>query len=644
MPYQIEQHWYEILCNKLRLRFIKFPIDERTKKGLMEKLRFCGLNISPDDVYSSCVSLLGIGLILTLILSVLGFGIYALLTFFGFIGLIFYIYYYPTLLTKYTRIKASSELVLSILYMIVSLRLTSNLENAINFAASNLSGPVGRDLKKMMWELSTGKYLTTDALLVDFANKWKEENFEFYQALDMIRTSMNEKGEKREMMLDESINVLLRGNMERMKKYATGLKNPLTIITMMGLTLPILTIVLFPIITIFMSDVIKPAMLVLFYNIILPLVLYWVMTDILRSMPLQFSVVDISLHPEAHRIGYYPIKIKGRKIGIPLLLIAFFIGFLIISLGIFISMKSTGEGVTLAKLCSGLIIISGIATSFILYSFFSFYKNIEIRDSIAEVEKEFGNAMFQLGHILYTGQPIEKSMEKLCLSLGDSKIVPLFKRALLNIRKFGYTVRKALLDEKVGIVNFYPSNIIRNMLDIIVDSIEKGIGGTSKTTIAISQYLKSAHNVEEYMKEILEEMTSEMSFMMSILAPVSCGIVVGLATVMIMVLYKMTLILASITGLAGSSSAFSGTGLLDSIIDIKNIIPVEVFTIIVGVYMLEVIVLISIFLSTLEHGGDPLEKYRSIANGSLIGVVMFSFCILLIYFIFGAIIKLAWST
>ena len=133
-----------------------------------------------------------------------------------------------------------------------------------------------------------------------------------------------------------------------------------------------------------------------------------------------------------------------------------------------------------------------------------------------------------------------------------------------------------------------------------------------------------------------------MSFMMTILAPVSCGIVVGLATVMIMVLYKMTLILASITGLAGSSSAFSGTGLLDSIIDMKNIIPVEVFTIIVGVYMLEVIVLISIFLSTLEHGGDPLEKYRLIANGSLVGVVMFSFCILLIYFIFGAIIKLAW--
>ena len=98
-------------------------------------------------------------------------------------------------------------------YMIVSLRLTPNLENAIKFAAENLSGPVGRDLKKMMWGLSTGKYLNPEELLDELASKWRQENLEFYQAIDMMKTSMMERGEKRERTLDESINVLLEGNM-----------------------------------------------------------------------------------------------------------------------------------------------------------------------------------------------------------------------------------------------------------------------------------------------------------------------------------------------------------------------------------------------------------------------------------------------
>ena len=54
---------------------------------------------------------------------------------------------------------------MTVLYMVVSLRLTPNLENAVSFAAENLRGPIGRDLKRMMWDLSTGRYLNAEELL-----------------------------------------------------------------------------------------------------------------------------------------------------------------------------------------------------------------------------------------------------------------------------------------------------------------------------------------------------------------------------------------------------------------------------------------------------------------------------------------------
>ena len=638
-----KRHWFEIICNTFGKHFFKIPVSGKIIEDLSKKLKFCDLKIEPATVISTCVIMGIIGGVVGIFFFILGFEIYGMIILGIGVCLSIYFFYYPSILTKYYRIQASSELVLSVLYMVVSLRLVPNLENAIKFAAKNLSGPVGRDLKMMMWGLSTGKYLNPDKLLDEFAGKWKEENIEFYQSIDMIKTSMYEKGEKREKTLDESINVLLRGNMERMKDYTTQLKIPLMIITMLGITLPVLTVIMFPIITIFLAETIKPIMLVLFYNIILPVMVYYVMSDVLRSMPIQFRVTDISLHPNAHPTGQYIITLGERKIRVPLFLVAIFVGALIIGSGLFVISLSADEPITLAKLFGGITILWGIASILIVYSYFSYHKNIEIRNEIEEIENEFDEGLFQLGHVLYTGQPIETSLEKVSTSMRGSRMEKMFRNALTNIRRFGFTLRKAFFDKKVGVVNYYPSQMIRSILRVIVDTIEKGVSGAAKTMISIAEYLKGMHSVEEHGKEILEETTSNMRFMLSILAPITCGIVVGMATIMVMILAQIVSILSSITGLSSTIPSLSSPGLIESIVDFKNILPAEIFLIIVGVYMIEIIVLLSIFLSTLEHGGDPLDKYRLIAYGTSLGTSIFTFSILLIYFIFGGILSIVWS-
>jgi hypothetical protein len=361
-------------------------------------------------------------------------------------------------------------------------------------------------------------------------------------------------------------------------------------------------------------------------------------------MPLQFRVVDISLHPQAHPVGKYYLKFKGRKIEVPLMLLAIAIGALMIGFGVFIVSLSTEEAVTLLKLSGGLTILWGIASALVLYSFFSYYKNIEIKDEIKEIEGEFDDAIFQLGHILYTGKPVEASLEKISESMKGLKIEIMFRRALSNIRKFGFTLRKAFFDEKVGVAKYYPSKMIRNILKIIVDSMEKGVVGAAKTMVSIAQYLKSVDRVEEYSKEILEETTSNMRFTLSLMAPITCGIVVGMATIMVMILARIVFLLSSVTGLSTALPQLQSPSFIETIVDVKRIIPAEVFLVIVGVYMLEVIILLSIFLSTLEHGGDPLEKYRLIARETVTGMLIFTFSILVIFFLFGGIIKMMWPT
>jgi len=644
MEVERRKHWYETVCNTLGKKFFKIPLDKKTIEELSNKLNFCGLEIKPNSVYATCIITILISAILGIIISFLWSGFYGLIIIGGGVSLGFYFYYYPSILTKYYRIQASSELVMTVLYMVVSLRLTPNLENAIKFAAENLSGPVGRDLKRMMWGLSTGKYISPEDLLNDLAAKWREENLEFYQAIDMIKTSMMEKGEKRDRTLDESINVLLKGNMDRMKSYTTQLKMPLVMISTLGVTLPILTVIMFPIMTIFLTETIKPIMLVLFYNVLLPIVVYLLMGDVLRSMPLQTRVIDISQHPDAHPVGVYYIKFGGRRIRVPLLIVAILIGFLIISLGIFMTSLPTKELVTPAKLFGGLTILWGLASIIAFYSFFSYYKNIDIKNEIKETETEFDDAIYQLGHILYTGKPVESSLEKLSVSLKGLKIGDMFSGVLSNIRKFGFTLRKAFFDEKVGVAKYYPSRTIKNILKIIVDSTEKGVIGAAKTMISIAQYLKSVDKVEEYSKEILEETTSDMRFTLSLMAPITCGIVVGMATVMVMILARIVFLLSSITGLSTAMPQLQNPSFIEGLVDVKKIIPAEWFLVIVGFYMLEVVILLSDFLAALEHGSDPLEKYKLIANGTITGMLIFSFSILIIYFLFGGIIKMMWPS
>lgn len=139
------------------------------------------------------------------------------------------------------------------------------------------------------------------------------------------------------------------------------------------------------------------------------------------------------------------------------------------------------------------------------------------------------------------------------------------------------------------------------------------------------------------MKEILDESLSNMRIMMNLLVPIASGAVVGLATLMVMVLFQIESILTNVTGLADRPE-FSTENLMFAV-DFKNIIPAEVFLVCVGIYMLEVTLMLAYFISLLEYGEDKLDRYKLIAQSILISLGIFTFSVLLIYFSFSGMIE-----
>src|SRR3989344_8548465 len=109
-------------------------------------------------------------------------------------------------------------------------------------------------------------------------------------------------------------------------------------------------------------------------------------------------------------------------------------------------------------------------------------------------------------------------------------------------------------------------------------------------------------------------MKSQISF----LTPIIAGIVIGIATMIVTILGKLTAQLAetSITqgeeGVAGGA-ATGFTGLID-LFKIQNIIPSYYLQLIVGLYLVEIVIVLTILANGIENGADNLAKEHSLGK------------------------------
>jgi len=156
-------------------------------------------------------------------------------------------------------------------------------------------------------------YRNVEELINDFSKKWERENEEFVEAMELIKSSMYAPFSEKSRMYDEALNLLMERNKERLKSYTSELKHSSLIITYMGVLLPMLTIAMLPVLTIFLAQAIDPYTLIFIFDVILPVSLFILIFYTLQKRPLTFGGIDISEHPEASKIGYFPSLSRRKK-------------------------------------------------------------------------------------------------------------------------------------------------------------------------------------------------------------------------------------------------------------------------------------------------------------------------------------------
>jgi Flp pilus assembly protein TadB len=626
------KNWYENLCS---LSEKIFPIDPSpiNKIKFEESLKAAYLNATPKGAYSlSFLTTLAFTLFVV-IATVLGGG----LTFFliGMIfaaGVFYYFYTYPQTQAKVVSLRMSADTVLAILYMVIYMRSSPNLEGAVKFAAQNLTGPLAWDLRKLLWDIEFGTYPSADSALINYIFKWKDKNKDFADALHLLRSTAVEPS-RREIIFNETISLILNGTRERAKHYAAGLRMPMMLIHAMGVLLPVMGLVLFPVVLIFISDVVKPIFVFFGYNILLPAVLYFLVSYILQSKPPTFSQPDISSAKGIPPLGKFAV---GRAL-IPIWPIALLVAAPTLIFGL-IGLSNPD---VYTSVNSSLLIVFGLAGAISIYAFLDSYQKMKVRNDIEKIENEFSVALFQLGNVLSSGVPIELAIDKARENLKTLKIAEMFEIVSFNMKKFGYTFEQALFDKEVGAIWYYPSRLIQSIMQTIIQSAQKSVKFAADSMIVISQYLKGVHDVKEEIDEILGETVSSMKFLAMFLAPLVAGITLTMAVVILQILTNLGRSMSGLLAGAGNMNAAQGLFLMPWLVGFGGELPItpSIFQLIVGLYMIETAVLLAVFLNGIQYGDDAVGMRNNIWSTLIIGIAVYSITWFITYSMFGGAIS-----
>ena len=283
-----------------------------------------------------------------------------------------------------------------------------------------------------------------------------------------------------------------------------------------------------------------------------------------------------------------------------------------------------------ALLCS-LFIPLGVALFFAISYKKRTKKLIVHRDNTKQLEVEFTSSLFQLGNRLGNGVPPELVFGKVGEESKGLKTEEFFSKVHYNIARNGMSVERAIFDKQRGALIYYPSQLIATSMRILVESSKKGLKVAAISLMSISEYVKNIKKINERLKDLLAEIVSDMKSNMTFLAPLLSGIVVGLAAMITSILNKLQL-----SKIAGADLNIApGLANTLNIFPVEQMIPPYYLQIIVGLYIIEIIFILTGTLVVVDSGEDKLQKtYKTgiyLLRGSLlyfitalVGVILLS--------------------
>jgi Flp pilus assembly protein TadB len=639
--------WYERAC-KLG-RFIPWAGKGETDEQFYDYISFTGLDVKPEEARAFAVGSTIITAALLTILTLFVFLSRGPWTWFLLallivpLGVLSYLGNYPKIYAEVYRVKVLGAMPEVISNMAMSLKLVPNLERAVEFAATNTRGQMGAEFRKMSWDTYMRVYKSSDDALAKFAFKWKKWNSDFARSIYLLKGSLLEKNESKRLDdIDRSVDVILDGTVDKMEKFARSLSMPTLSLYFMGMILPLIMIAVLPTLS-YIGTNVSARTLFVAYNLVLPLIILVWSRSILAKRPVTTIPPEIPQeHPDVPPNG----RLRLGNVIVPALPVALVLGLFISIPGIFrFYSLSTVPGAAASGTFLGLdptiLLIWGISVGTSVYLIGTTIERDRIRTKIKETEREFIDALIQLESRLSEGRPIEDAFSRVGRVMQGSLAGEIFANSAKGVKLARKTIHSSLFDNDEGALKHVYSSTIHNVMEMVVEASKKSNEAAGIAVGRITEHLVKIRGVDDKIENKLDEIVSSMRSTVLIFGPFVGGVVVSLQKMMNSQLLKAQTTTTFSSNLEGSPISLGEMstpgffGPLGSNITVEPI-SMGILQLIIGFYMLEMVVIFSLYMSELYVGDDKVYKRMEIGKNLMLATLLFTLAIVITQMFLGS--------
>jgi hypothetical protein len=643
------QNWYCSACKVASQRFgwMVGNTDEYRKKSertvsqeFKDALNFTGYDIEPWEAHILAYS--GFLVLLFLMLAVdailFSFARYetdsltAVAACTGIVPLagMVYLSEYPKIHAKFMKIHSLGDIPEIQSYIVMSMKLVSNMERAITFAAENSTRPLANDLKKLIWDIHIRTYSSIDDALIAFANQWGKNSEYFKRSLHLVKSSVNEPDEaQRIITLNKSLDIVLEGTKTMMDSFSARLRTPTYVLYSIFILIPLALVALIPAVSI-VGVRIDTVTLVLIYDIILPLATFFYSEYILLQRPATFAPPHISdMHPElsgirtVKKMTIFTALTVGAIVGVS--------GYILVYIG-------NPFDIVSQEAMSGLLprtfpVVWAITSIITIYCLGVYTPYKKIRDGIKQIESEFADALFVLGRRISEGRSAEEAFGHTSENMKGSKIGEVFADVAKNLTGIRTTLHGAIFNEEYGAFRYVYSDRVHTTMRMFTESVHKSNEAAGVAIIKLADHLKELQEVEDNIKRSLYDVTSTMRATAMIFAPLIGGVTLALSEVIQKILQniaKEAQLLPEEFNFGGMMNE-AGTGMTQSV-------PPDIFLLVIGLYMVILVIILTRFAGGIEYGGDKPQFMYDLGQMLPMSILVFTVTTIISRYLFSSMV------
>lgn len=643
------QTWYCSACKVAVKRFgwIVGNTDEYRKKSeksvsqeFMDALNFTGYDIEPWEAHILAYSGFIVLLLLMLVIDAILFSIAryetssltAVAIFSAVVPLagMVYLSEYPKIHAKFMKIHSLGDIPEIQSYIVMSMKLVSNMERAIIFAAGNSTRPLANDLKKLIWDIHIRTFSSIDDALISFANQWGKNSEYFKRSLHLVKSSVNEPDEAQRLItLNKSLDIVLDGTKTMMDSFSARLRTPTYVLYSIFILIPLALVALIPAVSI-VGVRIDTVTLVLLYDFVLPLATFFYSEYILLQRPATFAPPHISdRHPELSGIS------STKKMTVAGALIA---GAFVGTSGYILLFMGNPLGIISQEAMSGLLpptfpVIWAITSMITIYCLGIYTPYKKIRDGIKQIESEFADALFILGRRISEGRSAEEAFGHTSETMKGAKIGEIFADVSKNLTGIRTTLHGAIFNEEYGAFRDVYSDRVHTTMRMFTESVHKSNEAAGMAIIKLADHLKELQEVEDNIKRTLYDVTSTMRATAMIFAPLIGGVTLALSEV----IQKILLNISKEAQLLPEEFDFGGM-MKDAGTGMAQSVPPDTFLLIIGIYMIILVIILTRFAGGIEYGGDKPQFMYDLGQMLPMSIFVFTITTIISRYLFSSMV------